>query len=257
MIKFIICIFFATSIANANDFSEANMLYRQAIMLYSDGSYKEAAEKMEDIEKKSPDYPQIKKVLMNEAFFLYLEEKYPEAAALADNYIELYRNDEYLPYLYFLKASALQKRKKSPTKEYHLIQKNIDSWNELIANDNGLYRQEARFRIEELEEMQCLHELRIGDFYLSSNDYFSAIRRFNTVLQCKSKKYYIEASKRLILCYKAIKIPNQVEKYQDIINSEENYTTPEELTFNRSVKNFLFDMVPDFGFLPNWLRVVT
>ena len=248
------CINFA---AKADDYAEANMLYRQAIMLYGSADYDDAAKKMQEIEQKFPDYPRIKDVLMLEAFFLYLDEKYPESQGVSDGYIELYKNDGYLPYLYFLKASAFQKRRKSPTKEYYLIQKNIDSWNEVVANDNGLYAAEARFRITELEEMQCLHELRIGDTYLGIKEYFSALRRFNNVLHCKTDKYYIEAAKRLVIIYKKINMPDQAEKYQDMIDKRLEYQTPEELSMERSFKNFLFDMIPDFGFLPSWMRVAS
>ncbi len=245
------------SYAEIADFSEANMLYRQAMMLYSDGDYKEASDKMADIQKKAPDYPHIKKVFMNEAFFLYLDEKYPEATATADSYIELYKVDKYLPYLYFLKASSFHRQKKSPTKEYYLIQKTIDSWSDVILHDDIYYSQEAKFRIAELKEMLSLHELKIGDIYFDRDDYFAAIRRYNNVLHFEQTKYHLEAVKRLIKCYKALNIQDQVDKYRMIFDDNVNYTTPEELSVKTEIKNFLYDMIPDIGFLPNWLRVTT
>jgi outer membrane protein assembly factor BamD len=194
---------------------------------------------------------------MNEAFFLFLDEKYPESQGVVDSYIELYKNDSNLPYLYFLKASSFQKRRKSPTKEYYLIQTNIDSWNDVVLHDTGLYMAEAKFRIAELEEMQCLHELRIGDIYMNRKDYFAALRRFNNVLHCKTDKYYVEASKRLVKIYKKIDMLEQAEKYQDILDSHSDYKMPDELGLKQSIKNFLFDMIPDFGFLPNWMRIAS
>ncbi len=260
MLRFILILLFLTNLnfsALASDYSEANMLFRQSIMFYSEGSYKEATEKMQEIEKKYPDYPKIKNVMLNEMFFLLLEEKYPEAVATADSYIELYKLDSNISYVYFLKAMALHKRKKSPTKEYALVQENIDSWNEVIAHDNGHYSEEAKFRILNLQEMQALHEIKVGDLYVEKGEYLAAIRRFNNILKLKSDKYYVEAYKRLARTYKKIRIFDQAMKYQDLADKNPDYEIPQELTFKQSVKNFLYDMVPDVGFLPKWMRITS
>lgn len=213
-IYFVLIFFGIQSYAMSANFSEMDIYYKEMIVLFSDGKYRKAIEKCEAIEKEAPDYPMIKNVLIMDAFLNYLAKKYVNTVAICDAYLSLYKKDENTLYMLFLKASALDKRKKSPSREHEVSLQNIDGWLVILNSyPSSIQAHYAMDRINELNEMRFLHELYTGNLYHSRGDYYAAIRRFNNALSIGSVRYEDDALKQITDSYRKIGLSSYANKY--------------------------------------------
>lgn len=181
-------------------------LYNEGLGLMQAGGLKDAAKKFEELDKLYPYSEYARKGLVNTAFAYYSNGKYTEAINSARRFVTLYPGSPDAAYALYIIGQSYYRQIPDITRDQEVSSKALGAFNELVQRfPDSEYADDARQKIQMINDQLAGKEMEIGRFYLARHDYIAAINRFRDVVtQYQTTRQVEEALARLVEAYYAM-----------------------------------------------------
>jgi outer membrane protein assembly factor BamD len=219
----IILIYFLTSCSHNKEKQEtAELIYNQAITYFEEGQLYSAREKFQYLESNFPYSDLVVKGEIYSAFISYSIKEYDQTITLCDKFIKLHPVNQYVSYIYYLKAISLYQQINDKYRDQSTSHKAIKSLKELIARfPNSEFEIDAGEKLLLLNNRIAASINNIGKFYLFKEQYLpSMIYYLEVINKYPNSRHKAEALYRISEAFAAIGITHQAQKYgNDLIKN--------------------------------------
>lgn len=179
------------------------VLYQKAEAAMAEENYKQATQFFEEVERQHPYSEWSTRAQMMGAYASYLDQRYDEAIAALDRYIDLHPGASDVDYAFYLKAMCYYERITDVARDQEMTRRAMDSLDTLIARfPESPYAREATFKRDLTLDHLAGKEMEIGRYYLHRGEVNAAINRFRTVVTAyQTTTHTPEALHRLVEAY--------------------------------------------------------
>jgi len=199
-------------------------MYGDAEKLLNNGSYREAAEKYEDVERNypftnDPAKPYARKALVLAAFAYYKAGDYDNAIAAGGRFISLHVGSEDAPLAYHIVAMSNYDQMNDALRDQSYTNRAIDWFTkEIKLYPNDKFAIEDANRLKIAKDTLAASEMNVGRYYMSKHNYLAAINRFKVVVtDHQTTRQVEEALERLTECYMALGIKPEAQNAAAIL----------------------------------------
>lgn len=202
----------------------ADKMFADGNTLLNNGSFKDAAEKFEDLERNypfsnDPAKPYARKSLALASFAYYKAGDYDNAIASGVRFISIHAGSEDAPLAHHVVAMSYYDQMQDPHRDQAYTVKAVEWFTKLVRQfPNDKFAQEDQNRLRIAKDTLAASEMNVGRFYLSKHNYLAAINRFKTVVtQHQTTAQVEEALERLTECYMALGIKPEAQNAAAIL----------------------------------------
>ncbi len=201
----------------------AEELYNQAYEKLEQTSYKKAAEDFEKVEMEHPYSKWAVKAKLMAAYSFYKAKDYDSAIIALDRFIKFHPGNQDIAYAYYLKALCYYDQIKPVSKDQGNTQKALECLQQVVMRfPDSEYAKDAKLKIVLAQDHLAGHEMEVGRYYLSQDNYLSALNRFSTVVNYYQTTSQIEeALYRQVEIYTIIGLPDEAKTAARVL--EYNY----------------------------------
>jgi outer membrane protein assembly factor BamD len=163
---------------------------RPVELLYSTGAdrldhrqWSEAVAYFDEVERQHPYSEWARRAILMEAFAYYEADKYEDATAAADRFIQLYPGQPSTAYAYFLKAQCWFEQITDVGRDQASTEQALAALEEVRRRfPTSEYAVDAKFKIDMVKDQLAGKEMAVGRWYEKENQPVAALGRFKTVL---------------------------------------------------------------------------
>jgi len=183
---------------------------RPVELLYSTGAdrldkhlWAQAVDYFQEVERQHPYSEWSRRAILMQAFAHYEANSYAEAIGDADRFISLYPGNQAAAYAHYLKAICYFEQIVDVGRDQAATGQALENLREVTARyPHSEYAQDARLKIDMVNDQLAGKEMTIGRWYLRQNDILAAIGRFKTVVdKYQTTSHTPEALYRLVEAY--------------------------------------------------------
>jgi outer membrane protein assembly factor BamD len=188
-------------------------MYADADALMAKGSFEDAAQKFEAVDREHPYSPEARRAIVMAAYAYYRAGKSPEAIASAERYVAMHPGTKEAPLAHHIMASAYFDDMKTANRDQTPARKALEQLKTLKTRyPDSEYARDADNRIRICENNIAASEMEVGRYYLNQHNYVAAINRFKTVVSDYQTTAHVEeALARLVECYMALGITKEAQ----------------------------------------------
>lgn len=196
------------------DKNSADFLYSQASQALENERYVEATRYFEEVERQHPYSKFARRAQLMSAYSSYLDQRYVEAVAGLDRYIQLHPGADDVDYAYYLKALCFYEQISDVRRDQDMTIQAVRSLNTLIGRfPDSEYARDASLKRDLTLDHLAGKEMEIGRYYLKQGHINAAINRFRSVVaNFDTTSHVAEALHRLVESYMTLGLRN--EAYQ-------------------------------------------
>ncbi len=209
-------------------------LYERASKAMDEGRYAEATKYYEEVERQHPYSKWSARAQLMAAYASYLDQRYDEAVAALDRYIQLHPGAQDIDYAYYLKAMSFYEQISDVRRDQEMTLQAIKALNTLIRRfPNSEYSRDASLKRDLTLDHLAGKEMEIGRYYLNRGYTNAAINRFRTVVaNFQTTSHVAEALHRLVEAYMTLGLKQEAYKVAAVLGH--NY--PGSKWYERSYK---------------------
>ena len=188
-------------------------LYNEAMNLIEDRVYVKAARQFEEVERQHPYSAWATKAQLMAAFGYYQANKYDDAIAALDQFIELHPSHRDAPYAYYLKGLSYYEQIADVGRDQEVTDRALKTLDEVVRRfPDSRYARDARLKIDLTRNHLAGKEMEIGRYYLRLGQYLAAINRFRRVIdEYQTTEQVPEALLRLTEAYLALGVRDEAK----------------------------------------------
>lgn len=188
-------------------------MFADADALMNKGSFEDAAQKFEAVDREHPYSPEARRSIVMAAYAYYRAGKSPEAIASAERYVAMHPGTKEAPLAHHIIASAYFDDMKTANRDQTPARKALEQLKILKARyPESEYAQDADNKIRICLDNLAANEMEVGRYYLDHHNYVGAINRFKTVVSDYQTTAHVEeALARLVECYMALGITKEAQ----------------------------------------------
>ena len=223
----------------------------QMIDAYNEG-YKElergdviyAAKKFNEAELLYPQSEWASKAVLLSAYAYYSQNYYERSIEELERFIKKYPNHKNMDYAHFLLAMCYYENIIDEKKDLEPLLLSKQRFEFILKNyPNTDFAQDAKFKIDLIQDVLASKEMYIGKYYLKREKWIAAINRFKTILNKYETTIYVEeALHRLVETNYKIGLVDEAKKYANVLGY--NYQSSE--WYEKSYKIFNKDYVASY-----------
>ena len=159
-------------------------IYSQATEYLEDGRYRDASLYYDEVERQHPYSVWATKSKLMAAYSHYMNNKYDEATASLDRFIQVHPGNRDVVYAYYLKALCYYEQISDVQRDQDMTQQALISLEDVITRfPDTAYSRDARLKIDLTRDHLAGKEMAVGRFYLNRQHYLAAINRFKAVVE--------------------------------------------------------------------------
>lgn len=159
-------------------------IYSQATEYLEDGSYRDASLYFDEVERQHPYSVWATKSKLMAAYSHYMNNKYDDAIASLDRFIQVHPGNRDVAYAYYLKALCYYEQISDVERDQDMTQQALLALEDIITRfPETVYARDARLKIDLTRDHLAGKEMTVGRFYLKSQHYLAAINRFKQVIE--------------------------------------------------------------------------
>ena len=185
------CSMFDSGNGDNGDEAEAKYIERPVEQIYADAwkkirshSWEDAAKQFDEVERQHPYSVWARRAMLMSAFCYYQANKYTEAIAAADQYIELHPGSQEVAYAFYLKAMSLYEQIVDVGRDQTNTEQALTALQDVVQRfPNTEYARDALLKIDLTQDHLAGKEMEVGRYYLHHGDYIGAINRFRVVVE--------------------------------------------------------------------------
>ena len=188
-----LCALAVAGCSGANKKPKTRLAYeeRPVELLYSTGAdrmdkhlWAQAVDYFQEVERQHPYSEWSRRAILMQAFAHYQANAYSEAIGDADRFISLYPGNQAAAYAHYLKAVCYFEQIVDVGRDQAATGQALDNLREVTSRyPRTEYAQDARLKIDMVNDQLAGKEMTIGRWYLRQNDLLAAIGRFKTVVE--------------------------------------------------------------------------
>jgi len=188
-------------------------IYNTAMDSLQAGDYVEAAKQFDEVERQHPYSVWATKAQLMAAYANYEDNRYDDAVAALDRFIQLHPGNEDIAYAYYLRAICYYEQISDIGRDQKMTQSALDGLREVVRRfPESRYARDAGLKIDLALDHLAGKHMEIGRFYLKRGEYLAAINRFKTVIQdFQTTTHVPEALHRLVECYLALGVNDEAQ----------------------------------------------
>ena len=189
-------------------------LYNQAMDNLAVGSYKEAYELFEEVDRQHPYSAWAARAQLMGAYVYYLSNRFDEAILALDRFIDLHPGHDHIDYAYYLKAICYYDRIVDVGRDQEITRQALESFREILRRfPNSTYARDSSLKLDLTMDHLAGKEMYIGRFYLRREETLAAINRFRQVLvNYQTTTHTPEALYRLVEAYSRLGIEQEAQR---------------------------------------------
>ena len=196
----------------ASKAKKAKLAYeeRPVELLYSAGAnrldrrqWSQAVDYFQEVERQHPYSEWSRRAILMQAYAHYQGNDYSEAIGDADRFLSLYPGNPTAAYAHYIKAVCYFEQIVDVGRDQAATGQALENLREVTARyPHSEYAQDARLKIDMVNDQLAGKEMTIGRWYLRQNDILAAIGRFKTVVdKYQTTSHTPEALYRLVEAY--------------------------------------------------------
>ena len=189
-------------------------IYSQALSYLEKGSYKEAAQYFDEVERQHPYSVWATKSKLMSAYAQYQNNKYDDAVTALDRFIAVHPGNRDVPYAYYLKGLCYYEQISDVQRDQTTTRKALDALQDVVTRFPGTaYSRDARLKLDLTRDHLAGKEMAIGRFYERRMQFLAAINRFRVVVdQYGDTSHSPEALERLTESFMALGLVDEARK---------------------------------------------
>lgn len=175
-------------------------LYNEARDQLGRGNYTAAVQGFEEVDRQHPYSEWARRALLMGAYAQYQQNKYEDAIADAQRFIQLYPGNPSTPYAYYLIAQSYFEQIVDVGRDQRMTELALAALNEVVQRyPQSEYARDARLKMDMARDQLAGKEMEIGRFYLRNDQHIAAIGRFRRVIDLYQTTTHVpEALHRLV-----------------------------------------------------------
>jgi len=179
------------------------LLYNTGAVMLDRHLWNQAVDYFDEVERQHPYSEWARRAILMEAFAHYEGNNYSEAIADADRYIQLYPGNDQAAYARYLKAICYFEQIVDVGRDQAATGQALDNLRDVVQRyPDTEYAQDARLKIDMVNDQLAGKEMTIGRYYLRQGDTLAAINRFKYVVDhYQTTSHTPEALYRLVEGY--------------------------------------------------------
>jgi outer membrane protein assembly factor BamD len=194
---------------------------RPVELLYSTGAdrldrglWNQAVVYFQEVERQHPYSEWSRRAILMQAFAHYQANNYPEAIGDAERFISLYPGNPTAAYAHYLKAVCYFEQIVDVGRDQAATGQALNALREVVQRyPRSEYAQDARLKIDMVNDQLAGKEMTIGRWYLRNGDTLAAIGRFKTVIdRYQTTSHTPEALYRLVEAYTTIGLMEEARR---------------------------------------------
>ncbi len=191
----------------------AEALYNQGMAALQAGNISDATKFFEEVEKQHPYSATAPQAQIMDAYAYYRANRYGEALAALNHFIDLHPGNKDAAYAYYLKALCYYEQIQDVRRDQKTTEQALDALKEVVNRFPGTpYARDAALKIDLSRDHLAGKEMEIGRWYENRGQYLAAINRFRTVVeQYQTTSHVPEALERLTECYLALGVNDEAQ----------------------------------------------
>ncbi|NKB43098.1 MAG: outer membrane protein assembly factor BamD [Alphaproteobacteria bacterium] len=159
-------------------------IYSQATEYLEDGRFRDASLYYDEVERQHPYSVWATKSKLMAAYSHYMNNKYDDATASLDRFIQVHPGNRDVVYAYYLKALCFYEQISDVQRDQDMTQQALVALEDVINRFPGTaYARDARLKIDLTRDHLAGKEMAVGRFYLQRQHYLASINRFKSVVE--------------------------------------------------------------------------
>ena len=189
-------------------------IYNQATEYLLDGRYRDASYFFDEVERQHPYSIWATKSKLMAAYSHYMNNKYDDATASLDRFIQVHPGNRDVVYAYYLKALCFYEQISDVERDQDMTRQALEALEDVITRFPGTpYARDARLKIDLTRDHLAGKEMTVGRFYLRRQHYLAATNRFKSVIETYGDTTHApEALFRLVEAYTALGLGNEAKR---------------------------------------------
>ena len=254
--KIILVILFIAVISCKQNIEKVSILEKDSLELQMIAAYKEgyqelekgdviyAAKKFNEAEILYPQSDWAPRSVLLAAYAFYSQNYYDNAIVELERYVKKYPKHKNMDYAHFLFAMCYYENIVDEKKDLEPLLLSKRKFEYVLENyPETDFAQDAKFKINLIQDMLASKEMYIGKYYLKKKKWIAAINRFKNILENYQTTIYVEeALHRLVETNYKIGLIDEAEKYANVLGY--NYQSSE--LYEQSYKIFNKDYVASY-----------
>ena len=181
-------------------------IYNQATEYLEDDRFRDAAMFFDEIERQHPYSVWATKSKLMAAYSHYMNNKYDDATAALDRFIQVHPGNRDVVYAYYLKALCYYEQISDVERDQDMTQLALVALEDIITRfPDTSYARDARLKIDLTRDHLAGKEMTVGRFYLRRQHYLASINRFKIVIESYGNTTHApEALFRMVEAYSAL-----------------------------------------------------
>jgi outer membrane protein assembly factor BamD len=191
----------------------AEALYNQGMAALRAHSVSDATLFFEEVEKQHPYSAIAPQAQIMDAYAYYRGNRYDDAIAAINHFLDLHPGNKDAGYAYYLKALCYYEQIQDVRRDQKTTQEALAALQEVVDRFPGTsYAKDAALKIDLTRDHLAGKEMEIGRWYENQAQYLAAINRFRTVVEKYQTTSHIpEALERLTECYLALGVTSEAQ----------------------------------------------
>ena len=188
-------------------------LYNAAMDQLQSGNYVESARLFDEVERQHPYSTWATKAQLMAAFSHYQANKYDDAIATIDRFIQFHPGNENVSYAYYLKAISYYEQISDVGRDQEMTREAQRYLADLVRRfPDSRYARDAGLKLDLTRDHLAGKHMDIGRFYQSQGEYLAAINRFRLVIQnFQTTTHVPEALHRLVESYLSLGVADEAQ----------------------------------------------
>ena len=218
--------------------------YKEGYQELEKGDVIYAAKKFNEAEILYPQSDWAPRSVLLAAYAFYSQNYYDNAIVELERYVKKYPKHKNMDYAHFLFAMCYYENIVDEKKDLEPLLLSKRKFEYVLENyPETDFAQDAKFKINLIQDMLASKEMYIGKYYLKKKKWIAAINRFKNILENYQTTIYVEeALHRLVETNYKIGLIDEAEKYANVLGY--NYQSSE--WYEQSYKIFNKDYVASY-----------
>jgi len=186
-------------------------LYNEAMDALEEKSFVTASDLFDEVERQHPYSSWATRAQLMAGYSLYMADRYDEAGAALDRFIQLHPGHRDVAYAYYLKGLTFFERIVDVARDQKVTTEALKALEEVVKRfPETSYARDARLKVDLTLDHLAGKEMAIGRYYLNRDEHLAAINRFKRVIKDYQTTTHVpEALHRLTESYLAIGVVDE------------------------------------------------
>lgn len=200
---------------------DVETLYAEAKRRLDRGNTKLAAALFDEVERQHPYSPWARRAQLMSAFSYYVARDYNQAIQSSQRFLSIHPGNKDAPYAYYLIALSYYEQISDVQRDQKITDQARTALREVVRRyPNTEYANDARLKLDLVEDHLAGKEMEIGRFYERSGNWIAAQLRFqNVVEKFQTTSHAAEALYRLTETSLALGVREEAVKYAAVLGA--------------------------------------